>query len=218
MAQPVDGMVVRRDGVEMPRSEWGSPIPIDSGSHTVEAEAPGYKSWSTDVAVPQDGALVAVTVPALEAAPVQAAAPPAPAPAPSPAAAPAPTPDATVGTDRTSGSVGSGQRVTGIVIAGIGIAGLGASAVFAVLAKNTYNDSLANCQPNNPGLCNGTGVSQRDDARTDGNIASVAFGVGAAALVGGVVVWLTAPRASSTGAASIVVAPTLGGGVVRGAF
>lgn len=217
VTQPVDGMVVRRDGVEMARSEWGVPIPIDSGSHTVEAEAPGYKTWSTNVDVPQDGALVTVVVPTLEAAPVQAAAPPAPVPA-TPAPAPAPAPEAAAANDQSSGSVGSGQRLTGIVIAGVGVAGLGASAVFAVLAKNTYNDSLNNCQPNNPGLCNGTGVSQRNDARTDGNVASVAFGVGLAALVGGAVVWLTAPRASSTGAASVVVAPTLGGAVLRGAF
>jgi hypothetical protein len=215
VTQGVDGLVVRRDGVEMPRSEWGVPIPIDSGSHTVEAEAPGYKTWSTDVEVPQDGAVVTVAVPALEAAPAKAAPP---APAPTPAAAPTTGSGAAVGADVTSGSVGSGQRVAGIVIAALGLAGLGASGVFAVLAKNTYNDSLNNCQPNNPGLCNGTGVSQRNDARSDGNIASVAFGIGAAALVGGVVVWLTAPRASSTGSARVVVAPTLGGAVVQGAF
>jgi hypothetical protein len=217
VAQGVDGLVVRRDGVEMPRSEWGAPIPIDSGSHTVEAEAPGYKTWSTDVDVPQDGALVTVAVPALEAAPV----PPAPpAPAPTPAAGPmdASGQGAAAGAEGASGSVGSGQRVAGAVIAAVGIAGLGASGVFAVLAKNGYSDSLANCQTNNPGLCNATGVSQRNDARTDGNIASVAFGVGAAALVGGVIVWLTAPRAPSAGAASLVVAPTLGGAVVQGAF
>jgi len=218
VTQAVDGMVVRRDGVEMPRSEWGAPIPIDSGSHTVEAEAPGYKTWSTDIDVPQDGALVTVTVPTLEAAPVQ----PAP-PAAAPSAATTPTealaPGVGAGTDTTSESVGNGQRVAGIVIGAVGLAGLGASALFAVLAKNTYDDSLKNCQPNNPGLCNGTGVSQRNDARTDGNVASVAFGIGAAALAGGVVVWLTAPRASSSvGAASLVIAPTLGGAVVQGAF
>jgi serine/threonine-protein kinase len=217
VTQGVGGLVVRRDGVEMPRSEWSVPIPIDSGSHTVEAEAPGYKSWSTDVDVPQDGALVSVTVPALEAAPVQAA-PAAPAPTPAVAPTDASGAGAPAGAEGTSSSVGSGQRVAGIVIGAVGLAGLAASGVFAVLAKNTYNDSLGNCQTTNPGLCNSTGVSQRNDARTDGNIASVAFGVGAAALVGGVVVWLTAPRASSTGAASIVVAPTLGGAVVQGAF
>jgi hypothetical protein len=200
----------------MPRSEWGVPIPIDSGTHTVEAEAPGYKTWSTDIDVPQDGALVTVAVPALEPAPVQAA--PAPA-SPAPAAAPAPAPEAAApGPEAPSGSVGSGQRLAGLVLGGVGIAGLGASAVFAVLAKNTYNQSLNDCEPGNPGACSSTGVSQRNSARTDGDIASIAFGVGAAALVGGAIVWLTAPRPSSTGAASIVVAPTLGGAVVRGAF
>lgn len=215
IAQPVEGLVVRRDGVEMARSEWGVPIPIDAGSHTVEAEAPGYKTWSTDVQVPQDGAQVTVAVPALEAAPAQAATPP-PAPAQPAAPTPAPAPEAAMAPDHAS--VGSGQRIAGLVIAGVGLAGLGASAILAVIAKNTYNDSLNKCQPNNPGLCSADGVSERNNARTDGDIASVAFGVGAAALVGGAVVWLTAPRASSAGAASLVVAPTLGGAVVRGAF
>jgi hypothetical protein len=122
-----------------------------------------------------------------------------------------------MGAEQTSSSVGSGQRLAGIVVGAVGIAGLGASAILAVVAKNAYNDSLDKCEPNNPGLCTADGVSERNGARADGDIASVAFGVGAAALVGGAVLWLTAPRASSTGAASLVVAPTLGG-VVRGAF
>lgn len=219
VAQPVQGLVVHRDGVEMARAEWGVPIPVDSGSHTVEAEAPGYKTWSTNIDVPQDGALVTVAVPPLEALPAQAA----PAPAPTnaaPVAPPAPAPEAPMSPapESASGSAGSGQRLAGIVIAGVGLAGLAASGVFAIVAKNAYNDSLPNCEPGNPGECSSTGVSQRNGARTDGNIASVAFGVGAAALVGGAVVWLTAPRSSSTGAASVVVAPTLGGAVVRGAF
>lgn len=210
VGQPVDGLLIERDGVEVARAEWGVPIPIDSGSHTLEASAPGYKPWSSSVAVPQDGAQVTATVPALEAAPATPAPPPPAAPAQPPAPAtgssPVPPPPDT--------SVGSSQRLLGIVIGGVGVLGLGTSAVFAVLAKNKYNDSLQNCG-NNPDVCTQAGVSQRNDALTFGNVSSVAFGVGAAALVGGAVLWFTAPRApaASPAAARIGVAPMVASGV-----
>jgi tetratricopeptide (TPR) repeat protein len=218
VAQPVDGLQVRRDGVEVLRAEWGVPIPIDSGTHTIDASAPGFKPWSQNVDVTQDGAQVNVTVPALEAAPPSATPVPAPTPAPAPAPTPAPAPPPDT-------SRGSGQRVAGLIVGGVGVLGLGASGLFAILAKNKYNDSLQNC-PSNPNVCTQTGVNQRNDALTDGNVASIAFGVGAAALVGGVVLYLTAPSASSTasGAASggvrnLQVSPLVGlgtGGAVLG--
>jgi hypothetical protein len=220
IAQPVDGLLVKRDGVEVTRAEWGVPIPIDSGSHTLDASAPGYKPWSSAVDVAKDGAQVSVTVPALEAAPVQAP-PPAPVqPAPPPAPSPAPVAPADT-------STGSSQRILGVVVGSAGILGLGASAVFAVVAKNKYNDSLQNC-PTNPDVCNKTGVSQRDDALTFGNVASVALGVGAAALVGGAILWFTAPSAPSPAPSSAssgvrvgatpMVGLGVGGAVVQGTW
>jgi hypothetical protein len=54
------------------------------------------------------------------------------------------------------------------------------------------------------------GVSLRDDARTAGNIATVAIGVGAAALVAGAVLFLTAPSAEKPRA---MLAPSAGPGM-----
>ncbi len=209
VAQPVDGLQVRRDGVDVARAEWGVPIPVDAGSHNLEASAPGFKPWSSSVDVAQDGAQVSVAVPALEAAPVTAPTPtPGSAPAPTPAPAPAPPPAA-------EGSPGAGQRIAAVVVGGVGVVGLGLSGVFAVLAKNKYNDSLQNC-PTSPNVCTQDGVNARNDALTDGNIASVAFGVGAAALVGGVVLWLTAPATftppSRPATGQISVSPLVGAG------
>ena len=98
--------------------------------------------------------------------------------------------------------------------------GLGVGAGFAVSAKSQYNTSLGNCEPSNPDVCNGTGVSQRNDARSAGNIASVAISVGGAALAGGAVIWLTAPRGGqpASSSARIGIAPTLGGALVQGAW
>lgn len=204
VAQPVDGLQVRRDGVDVAKAEWGVPIPVDAGSHSLEASAPGFKPWSSSVDVAQDGSQVSVAVPALEAAPVTATAPPT-TPASTPPPAPAPPPAA-------EGSPGNGQRIAAVVVGGVGVVGLGLSGVFAVLAKNKYNDSLQDC-PTSPNVCTQAGVNTRNDALTDGNIASVAFGVGAAALVGGVVLWLTAPSASAHPATGQVrVTPLVGAG------
>ncbi|HEY3820990.1 MAG TPA: hypothetical protein VGL81_27690 [Polyangiaceae bacterium] len=217
VAQPVEGLQVTRDGVRVERAEWGTPIPVDPGSHSLAATAPGHKSWASGVDVPKDGLQVSVSVPALEAAPPGE--PPAPAVVPPPLPAPLPSPPAPAVPERAQGG-GSGQRILGLVVAGVGVVGLGVGAGFAVSAKSQYNTSLGNCESGNPNLCNGTGVSQRNDARSAGNVASVAVSVGAAALVGGAVIWLTAPRAGQppSSSARIGLAPTLGGAVVEGAW
>jgi len=112
-------------------------------------------------------------------------------------------------------------------MAGAGVVGLGVGAGFAVSAKSQYNTSLSNCETGNPGLCNSTGVSQRDNARSAGNVATVAVIAGGAVLATGVVLWLTAPQGTVTvqrggqppsNAPRIGIAPTLGGGLIEGAW
>jgi|HubBroStandDraft_6_1064221.scaffolds.fasta_scaffold37048_3 hypothetical protein len=213
--QPVDGIQIRRDGTLVDRAEWGVPIPVDKGSHTIEASAPGHKGWASAIAVGQDGAQAALSVPALEPAPQDTATPAPPLVAP-PVVAPPAGQASTAPVER--GSTGT-QRAIGIVIAGLGVVGVGLGAVFGLEAKGKYNDSLGNCETSNPDLCNSTGLSQRDSARSAGNVSTVAFGVGAAALVGGAVLWLTAPSSASHASGfNAFVAPALGGAVVRGAW
>ena len=216
VAQPVDGQQVTRDGVRMQAAEWGIPIPVDTGSHRFEASAPGHRSWASAVDVPKDGLQVSVSVPPLEAAPTE----PAPAVvAPPPAVLPVAPPPAAPGPEQAQSS-GGGQRVLGLIVAGVGVVGLATGGVFALVAKSQYNTSLNNCESGNANLCNGTGISQRNDARTSGNVASVAVSVGAAALVGGAVIWLTAPHGSQPPASSarIGLAPSLGGALLQGAW
>ncbi len=217
VAKPVEGLQVSRDGVRVERAEWGTPIPVDTGPHSLEAVAPGHKSWASGVDVPKDGLQVSVSVPALEALPGEPPAPVVVPPPPGPSLVPPPPAPALP--ERAEGG-GSGQRILGLVVAGVGVVGLGVGAGFAVSAKSQYNTSLGNCETGNPNVCNGTGVSQRNDARSAGNIASVAVSVGAAALAGGAVIWLTAPRAGQppSSSARIGLAPTLGGAVVQGAW
>jgi hypothetical protein len=63
VAEPMEGLQVLRDGVRVERAEWGAPIPIDPGTHSIEASAAGHKGWTSAFEVPKDGAQVSVSVP-----------------------------------------------------------------------------------------------------------------------------------------------------------
>jgi hypothetical protein len=227
VTQPIDGMDVKRDGVGVSRAEWGVAIPIDPGHHEIAATAPGFKTWSTGIDVGLDAAQFPVTVPALQPLPVEGPAAPAssaqgissvPTSATSTARPIPPPPAADTGPPAPGGT----QRMLGFVVGGLGVAGVGASAILALVAKAKYNDSLPNCEPNNPDLCGSTGLQQRSNARTLGDAATVSLGVGLAAIVAGGILWWTAPSGTAAPAGSaatrVRIEPTLGGVSLRGAW
>lgn len=92
VTQPANGLEIKRDDVPVPAAEWGVAIPVDSGTHSLGATAPGYAPWTMAVVVPADGSVVTATVPPLEALPPAPAAQPAPAPPPAVSTAAAATP------------------------------------------------------------------------------------------------------------------------------
>lgn len=72
--QRPEGLVVRRNNIEVPVAEQGLELPLDPGSYTLEAAAPGHRPWSKTIEL-RERARVAVDIPALEADPSAAAAP-----------------------------------------------------------------------------------------------------------------------------------------------
>lgn len=58
-------LVVRLDGVEVPKAALAAPAAVDGGRHRVDASAAGRAPWSKEVDVAPTGDLVRVTVPAL---------------------------------------------------------------------------------------------------------------------------------------------------------
>lgn len=77
----VPGLTIRRDDQPVGRGQWSQALPIDPGSHRVEASAPGRKPWFKLVEVAGEGKTITVEVPALE----QEAPPPVEAPSVVPA-------------------------------------------------------------------------------------------------------------------------------------
>jgi hypothetical protein len=192
VSSPFEGLEVRRDGIAVGAGEWDLAIPMDPGTHQVTASAPNKKSWTTTVQIGDRGKTTTVTVPALEDGPPPAAAPPT-----TNAIVPV-TPiggsgSAPLGVGADTSSTGSTQRTLGLVSGGLGLAGVAVGTIFVVMAKSKYDDSRDRC-PSDANLCTQEGVSLRDDARAFGTGATIAYGVGAAALVGGAVLYFTAPR------------------------
>lgn len=170
-------LVVKRDGAVVGAALFGVSVPIDPGRHTVTASAPGRRPWEGSVVVLPNGATATLTVPELEIDTTPAAPPPS---APLPA-------------DRAE-STGSTQRVVGLVVGGVGVAGLAIGTVFGLSAKSTHDDAKTHCRTE--ALCDAQGLALTDDARASGNVSTVAFVAGGALVVGGVVLFVTAPSGS----------------------
>ena len=159
---------VRRDDVVVPSELWGTPIPVDPGAHTVRAAAPGMTAWQTTASTTREGQTATVSVPALVAAPV------APPVAESP---PAPT------------KPHSSLPIVGIVVGGVGIALVAVGSTFGALALAKKGDESSACSKQ--GVCGSTDVADSHTAVREGNISTILLSVGAAAVIGGGVLWLT---------------------------
>jgi hypothetical protein len=178
------GLELLRDGVLVGAAQWGVAIPVDPGTHTVSASAPGRKAWEATV-VASEKQVSKLSVPVLEAADVPAGSEAKPSASSPPSSAPAPVARSA---EEEPAKAGGTQRTLGLVVGGVGIAGIGASLVLGALAKGQYDD--AEC-PND--ICSPAAGAERDGAWTKATISSIAFGVGAAALAGGAVLFFTAP-------------------------
>ena len=187
----VSDLEIKRDGVVLGRPLWGGPIPTDPGPHRITASAPDKTTWEGTVTVPHDGGTATIAIPAL------ADAPPPPPPAVAADAPAGPAPDPTRG--RT-------QRVLGIALVGLGVAGAAVGSYFGLQVGSKKDESDPHCSGND---CNATGYELRKDALTAATISDVAFIAAGAALVGGAVLYFTAPKPLK---ATVGAAPLPSGG------
>ncbi|HEX3760049.1 MAG TPA: hypothetical protein VHW23_15140 [Kofleriaceae bacterium] len=63
------GLVVRRDNVVVPGEAFGTPLPVDPGSHTITASATGDQTWSTRIEARKPGEVITIEIPRLTAMP-----------------------------------------------------------------------------------------------------------------------------------------------------
>jgi len=178
-------MVIRRDDVVVGRAQWDVPIAVDPGQHTIVAEAPGYRRWEQKVEVGNEPANLTVRVPALEVDATAAGVAPPPAEA-GEQRAPA-------GTDSSVEGGGLGaQKVIAITAGSVGIAAAILGTVFGVRSMQKHDEAFhgeycySDCETERTAL---------NEAKSAGNVSTVAFTVSAVALGAGAVLWFTAPPA-----------------------
>jgi hypothetical protein len=227
--EPPEGLELTHDGVVVGAAAWGTAVPVDPGSHTVAASAPGKRPWTTTVAA-AEGEIARVEVPELlSAAPIVATSPTGrngDEGAPSPVASGATTTTTSSKPDRATSfppavveRAGSPQRTIGWIVIGIGIVGVGVGAGFGLASIGKRDESRSYCVGD---ACDATGVALRDDAIRNGNIATVATLAGGAVVAGGLILALTAPKTTETRVGTVRAVPNVavgGGGVtLQGRF
>ena len=189
------GLEVKWDGRPIGAGLLGSAFPVDSGEHTLEAAAPGHKSWTGKVIVKINGGTSNVDIPALALGASDAA------------------PDA-MGPEVPFWGA---QRTIGLAAGVVGLAGVIVGSIYGVKAGNKNAESLPHCQPTNSNLCDAQGVALGEDAIAAGNTSTVAFVIGGAALVGGTILFLTAPSSRAKRTATLrrfEAQPLVGMGIV----
>ncbi len=179
-------LVVELDGKEVPAVDWGRPMEIDPGRHSISARAADYKTWSQANLVVEEGVTSRVEVPLLE-----------------PLHGPA-----VVSNDHEAESPLGRHSALVIGSASVGAIGMIVGTVFGLQSRSKHDESDEVCPSTR---CDDPrAVELMDEARAAGNVSTIAFAVGALGLGAAAVFWIDpwgAERPSSTSQANL--APTL---------
>jgi serine/threonine-protein kinase len=191
----IPGLSIRRQGQPVPMAAWDVAVPLDPGQYRIDASAPGYQDFTGTVQVADGAATAKFSVPPLVRSQSQPETPPALAgePATSPPPSPQPPPvDLRPATASTSGS--SSTRTLAYVLGGVGLVGVGVGSFFGLRAISKNDDAKKEC-PRGRQCDTQEGVDLTDEADKAATISNVAFGLGAAAFAGGLVLYLASPEA-----------------------
>jgi hypothetical protein len=171
----VPGLEVLRDGAPVAAVLWGSPAACDPGKHRIEARAPGYLPFVREIDVPAGSKRVAFEIPKLTADPHAD------------------------GAGAKPGRSGTTRRIGALAVGGLGIVGIGVGGFLGLSAQASLSDSKSLC--NERDYCTARGDELRDSARTKALGATIATGVGVAALTTAAVLWFTGRDSESVDSA-----------------
>jgi hypothetical protein len=184
----IPGLVVRRNDTVVESALYDQPMPVDSDSYTIIAEAPGYQRWQQAISVGKVSKTI--EVPQLDEVivPPPASRPAAPPPAPA------------------EPSMWTTRRKAAVVLGAVGIAAGVTGIAFGVHANSLESRSDALCPA---GRCNDPAAFDlNSSARTSGLVANIGMIGGTALVAGAVVLWVTGDRKKPRDAVSIV--PSIG--------
>jgi len=157
------GLAWKLDNASVGTEALGIALPIDPGTHTVEATAPGKKPWTTTIEIRTDGETKAIEIPALAVLPPE---------------------------ERGHGGEKSrGPSPWVWVTASIGVLGFGAMALGGIEALSNWSDRTAACGiGGDPNACTQAGLDADARARTWALVADIGLAVGAAGTVATIII------------------------------
>lgn len=183
------------DGAPLEATTWRADMPLDPGSHVIEAEAPGRKRFEKTIVVGDEPQQYAITV-TLAPAEVEV----------EPNAVLEPQPK------DTKSSPWTRQRSLALVAGGIGLAGVTAGTFLGLAVGSQMRRARALCENGTSG-CPEEALALQDQAHGYSLASTISFSVGTAAILGGVALWLTAPpRPERPLDAQVRVLPIVGSG------
>lgn len=205
------GLAIRRDGIDVGSAQWGTPLPVDKGSHAVVVTVTGRAPWEGRVDVVSDGATVPFEV---QPPPPTAGAPAGSASAASSVSA-APSASATSAPSASSSPAGGFPvRTVGFVVGGVGLAALAGGAAAGIVALSqkgasggcTFDPALGK------DVCGAqSAVDARNSAVASGNWSTGLLIAGGAALAVGVTLVILGRSPGEPAApprAAVTVGPT----------
>jgi hypothetical protein len=179
------GAVVMLDGKSLGASDSGSWRGVDPGTHALVVRIGDKTCTSVHLTLGEGEERTIDLHDVAASCPGDVSATPAPAAATAAPVSPPPTTAAPVE------DAGHAWRLRGIALGALGVVGIAVGGVLAITAKNDYDSVASECPAAG---CNQDGYDVRNGARFRGDVATVVIGVGAAAVVGGVVMWWLAPQ------------------------
>lgn len=182
VAHRVDGLVVRRDGEVVDAAVWNTPLPVDPGSYTIVAEAPGHAPWRTTITIAPGSARRVVEVPSL--ARIESPPPAEPTAMPWPPPRPELMPPRTVARRGTW----STTRAFSAVFAVAGAGAIGTGVYFGLHARSLEDRADRLCPE---AACDDPqALRLNHDAQTSASRANILYIAGGAALATAAVLWL----------------------------
>lgn len=189
------------DGERLKAALIGVEMPVNPGSHRLQAQVPGGEVSSADFAIAErERKTVEIRV----AAP--ASAPPVVALRPAPELQAPPEPPRS-----------SWHRPAAFAAGGLGLVGLGTGIVAGVMAVSKHADAEEQC-PNRVCVTGSQGEDSLDSFRSLRTVSTVGYIVGAVGVAAGVTFFLTAPSSRSPHRAGVGILLGANGAALTGAF
>jgi len=213
---PVEGLMVRRNGVEVSKAQWGSALPVDPGTYAIEASATGSATWSKSVSLVAgtcEGRVESIEVPKLEKTepsttePPKAPVEPPKAAEPPKATTPVIPPKDTAPEEPRPGRL---QKAIALVVGGVGVVGIGVGLGLRASGRSQYDDAIARCTLPGPNPCSDADADDALAGRDRKNLGWIVAGTGGAMVAGGIVLWLTAKAGTHGTESHALVTPWVG--------